>query len=475
MSCGSEYDSWHRGGLLGPNGREVFRAIAAAGEYLMSRTPSELLEHVGRTVDAVPAVTHLDKNVIQASYGGRRESIPNDMLSGRGLFFITEQRRLMLDCTAGHYQMTWGYRHPVLDAAVREALDAGIVPDDHSNIPGAPVKRLAYKLAELCNPDDAGLPQCDDSGVRDNDASLNTVLLGIVTGSVACSTALKVMLARHRAQKGTRPAIVTLEGNYHGTDMFAQRMRHMWADYFTDFDFVNVEPNDLAGLEDAFDGLGERVMGVMLEPVMMNREAILVEPDFAQRIRELCDRVDALMAVDEIQTGFWCPEVFHYKRWGVVPDFVICGKGMTAGVHPLSAVIFRRPLDILAQYDSISTNGGAPLAAHAALHSIALIEAEAERIDRVAQGMEAMMRGLVAQFPDVLKSYQGDGFLSGLKFHRVEHALEFHRRCIERGLWVRVHAYHEGHSTILTKFALLLDDPVIEFVRQAFAELLRGL
>jgi len=458
--------------LLGPNGGAILRAVSAARTYLSSRSTGELLSVVGSTVEDVPEAQHLDKDVIQASYGGRAGGAPDDTRSGQGLFFITEQRRLMLDCTGGHYQMTWGYGHPLLDAAIRQGLDAGIVYDDHSNIPGAPVKRLSYKLVELCNPEDSRIRDCDDSALAADDNTLNTVLLGIVTGSVACSTALKIMLARHEREKGTPPVMVTLEGNYHGTDLFAQRMRHMWEPYFANVEFVNLAPNDIAAAETAFAQHGERIMGVMMEPIMMNREAILIEPEFAQALRRLCDGAGALMAVDEIQTGFWSPEVFHYRRWGVVPDFVICGKGMAAGFHPLSACIYRRPLDILAQYDSISTNGGAPLAAFVALQSIAMIEEQRERIERAEKTYEAMVREAVDRFPKLLKAYHGQGFLSGLKFYQVEAALEFHRRCVDRGLWVRAHAYHEGHSTVLTKFALLLDDEVIEFVRRTFSELL---
>ena len=72
------------------------------------------------------------------------------------VFHVTEQRRLFLDCTAGHYQMTWGYSHPRLTALVREALDAGIVWDDHSNIPGNTVKQLSVRLVEAANGRKAG-------------------------------------------------------------------------------------------------------------------------------------------------------------------------------------------------------------------------------------------------------------------------------------------------------------------------------
>ena len=62
--------------------------------------------------------------------------------------------------------------------------------------------------------------------------------------------------------------------------------------------------------------------------------------------------------------------------------------------------------------------------------------------------------------------------LSGLG--RREDALGFHRRAVEAGLWVRAHAYHEGHSTVLTKLGLLADERIVDFMVDRFRSLLQG-
>jgi hypothetical protein len=54
----------------------------------------------------------------------------------------------------------------------------------------------------------------------------------------------------------------------------------------------------------------------------------------------------------------------------------------------------------------------------------------------------------------------------------VEAAKQFHGRLLEAGLWTRVHAYHQGHSTLLTKLGLLADDAVVDFVLGSFRKLL---
>ena len=447
--------------VLGPEGDSLVRSLREADAYLRARSPSRLLAEVGRTITALADVEHLDKAVFQASFRKGATVEGEDVLAARGLFFLTERRKLFLDATAGHYQMTWGYNHPELNAALVEAVEAGLVWDDHSNLPGDTVKQLARKLVQLANGADPATPL---SELRQRPGALDRALLGIATGSVACSTAIKLALNRARHTRGLdQPVFVTLRGNYHGTDLVAQRLRGMWTEYLGQLPVVQVEPNDVAGLRQTFDQVGERTAALLLEPVLMNREAIALERAYLEEARLLCDRYGAALVFDEIQTGFWYPEFFSARKLGVQPDILVMGKGMTAGFHPLSAVVYRGEYDSLAQYDAISTNGNAPLAAFMALVSIGLIEREGERIARVSGAFREALEALPGEFPGLLRCIHGDGLLAGLKFHTVEAAKEFHGRCLEAGLWLRLHVYHPGHSTVLAKFALLLDEETVEF------------
>lgn len=452
--------------LMNDCGGRLATMMAAGRHYLRDGSQAALLRRVGQTIDEVPVAPCPDKRWFQRSYGRCVTDAPEELLVGDGLFYLTEQRRLFLDATAGHYQMTWGYEHPELTALALDGIERGIVWDNHSNIPAAPVKRLTEKLVELANPGrDLGEVHADPD-------ALNTVLAGTATGSVACAAAMKMMLMHHRAP--CAPVFVVLDGNYHGTDLFAQRLRGMWPEYFCNVEIVAVQPNDFAELEAVFALFGEAIAGFWAEPVMMNREAIVVEAEYLHRARELCDQVGALMAIDEIQTGFWVPEVIYCTRIGLEPDFIVLGKGMTAGFHPLAALVYRGRLDVLEQYDAISTNGNAALAAYIALGCIALIEREASAIEAAGVAWHEALMGLAAEFPETLVEARGVGHMSGLKFRDREACLAFHRASLERGLWLRAHAYHEGHSTILTKFALPLDGEIIDFATEALRGLLRG-
>ena len=448
--------------ILGPGSAGILKAMAAGQQFLRSQSTGQLLARVGGVIEAVPPFEPLDKSPLQDSYGGAQKGPSDDLLVGRGLFYITEQRRLMLDCTAGHYQMVWGYDNEPLQAALDEAVAAGFVWDNHTNIPQTPVKRLARVLLNLANPPHAADP-------------LDTVLLGCCTGSVACAAAIKIQLLVHQQRTGgaEAPVMVMLNGNYHGTDIVAQHLRGMWPQFVRNIEVATVEPNDAAELSAVFAKYGKRIAGFWAEPIMMNREAIVVQKEYLQLARRLCDGVGALMAIDEIQTGFWQGEVFLYRSLDILPDLVITGKGMTAGFHPQAAVIFRSRHDVLAQYDAISTNGSASLPCYAALCCIEMIRNQADNIVAVGDHYHDAMAALAGKFPRIIRDCRGKRHMAALKFHDRQAALDFHRRCNESGLWVRAHAYHEGHSTVLTKLGLLADEAVADFVVGKFRALLK--
>jgi len=429
--------------------------------FLRSHSTAELLERVGQRVPEAACCDPTDKQVLPGSFGGERPNDGGDFLAGLGLFYFTEAGQLFLDCTSGHYQMLWGYNPPALCEAAIEAQRAGIVWDNHSNIPQWPVKQLARRLETLAN-------------VSADDERLDKVLIGVCTGSSACAAALKMQLSYYERRRGGEgpPVLVVLEGNYHGTDMFTQRLRGMWRDYVTNLEVATVEPNDAESLRAVFARYGPRVAAFWAEPVMMNREAIRVRPEYLKLARECCDAVGAVMCIDEIQTGFWQPRVFVSTELGFTPDMLVAGKGMTAGFHPLSALLFKSRYDLLEQYDALNTNGGAPLASYVALSSLDMLEEAADRIapvgDRVMRGFER----LAEKYADLLVEARGHRHLAGLKFKRVQDALAFHRRTLEAGLWTRAHAYHEGHSAVLTKLGMAADETIVDFLVDRFDALL---
>ena len=84
----------------------------------------------------------------------------------------------------------------------------------------------------------------------------------------------------------------------------------------------------------------ETVAAVIAEPVMLSAGVQVPHPDYFPRLREVCDRHNVLLIYDEIITGFGrTGRLFGAERFGAWPDILSCGKGISGGYAPLSAIL----------------------------------------------------------------------------------------------------------------------------------------
>ena len=177
-------------------------------------------------------------------------------------------------------------------------------------------------------------------------------------------------------------------------------------------------------LEEAIQRAGpERVAAFIAEPVVASvGGAIQPQADYFGRIREICDRYDVLFIVDEVVTGFGRTGVnFAIEHYGVVPDILVMGKGISGGYAPLAAVAVRDHVrDVFADqhvpFEHIFTFGGNPVSAAAGLAVLDIWQRErlVENAVRLAPAFAAALQPLW-DFPFV-----GDirtiGFMAGIEF-----------------------------------------------------------
>ena len=86
-----------------------------------------------------------------------------------------------------------------------------------------------------------------------------------------------------------------------------------------------------------------RVAAFIAEPIVASvGGAIQPQPEYFPKIREICDRYGVLLIVDEVITGFGrTGRMFGIEHYGVVPDLMVMGKGISSGYAPLAAVAVR--------------------------------------------------------------------------------------------------------------------------------------
>lgn len=113
------------------------------------------------------------------------------------------------------------------------------------------------------------------------------------------------------------------------------------------------------------------VAGVLVEPIGNTGGIITPTAEYFQILREICTRYDVMLIFDEVITGFGkTGSMFAAQTFGVTPDIICCGKGLSAGLIPLGAMIAREdlgeaflgPADADVQFAHGHTFAGNPLA-----------------------------------------------------------------------------------------------------------------
>lgn len=446
-------------------GGQYVRAVQAAYDFLKATGKGELRSMVGQKLEFIPDFEMLDKRAFVKSY---QKPIQDDILVGYGIFKITEGKMLQMDWTAGHYQLPLGYHYPEMDQVLSSARESGIVDDTHNNTPGNSVKLLAYELVRSVNIFDGAVDYDRLDRILEDGNRLNRVTC-VDTGTVASGACLKSILYRFREIYGEIvPVFILQEGNYHGTDFFEQRLRGMWEWLFTNVIVEMVKPNDVDDLCRVFrkyeGSKSEKIASVIMEPVLMNNRSIYLKPEYMQKARELCTQYEAILFLDEIQTGFWSPSVFMANEYGGVADIISVGKGLTSGFSSLAYMICKPDLDNQSQYSSISTNGNADMAALAGLVVLEVVRRNANHIQTTGEYYFDELQKLQRRHSDKISEITGYRHLAGINIVNDSLAGKFHQLCLAHGIFTRIQAYKQDASTIITKPPIIVDADDVDFV-----------
>lgn len=278
---------------------------------------------------------------------GVYRSVGPVFVAGEGSWLTAEDGRSYLDFTSGIATTSLGHASPVLEGAIREALDTGLVHT--SNLfRTRPAAELAEWLVQHSFADQVFF--CN-SGAEANEAAFK--------------------FARRWAgeRNGDRTEIVAFRGGFHGRTMgaLAATDRPAYQDPFRPLmpGVRFAEVGDTAGLESAID---EHTAAVILEPIQGEGGVLPVKPAFLQAVRERCDVAGALLILDEVQAGLGrTGTLWAHEPSGVVPDLLTVAKPLAGGL-PMGAVLLAEHVAAaIRPGDHATTFGGGPLVATAAL------------------------------------------------------------------------------------------------------------
>jgi glutamate-1-semialdehyde 2,1-aminomutase len=224
--------------------------------------------------------------------------------------------------------------------------------------------------------------------------------------------------------------------------------------------------NDVAALEAAFDAQGREIACVMVEPIAGNMNFVRASLPFMQRLRELCTQYGALLALDEVMTGFrvalgGAQSVYAKALPGFKPDISVFGKVIGGGM-PLAAFGASKdvmsqlaPLGPVYQAGTLSGNPVATACGLATLHEIekpGFFDALAARTRSLVDGLATTAReagvpfsvdsegGMFGFFfmPELPQNYATVMTTDGKRFNRYFHAM------LERGVYLAPALYEAG-------------------------------
>ena len=202
---------------------------------------------------------------------------------------------------------------------------------------------------------------------------------------------------------------------------------------------MHVPFNDLDAMETAL--ARKDVAAVIMETIPATYGFPLPVPDYLPGVRALCDRFGSLYIADEVQTGLMrTGEMWGYRRFGVEPDIVVIGKGITGGLYPISCAVVRAPYAEWLTEDGfahMSTAGGSELGCLVALKTIEILRRPQMRamVNYISEAMRNGLEDIMKANGDFFVGIRQCGLVIGLEFDHPEGAKPVMRRLYENGVW----------------------------------------
>jgi putrescine aminotransferase len=347
-----------------------------------------------------------------------------------GHYFWDVDGKRLFDVHLNGGTFSLGHRHPEIIAALHQAADRYDVGNHH--FASEPRARLAEALARRA-PGDLRYSVFASSGSEANDIAIKT------------------------ARKATgRRRIVSLVGSYHGHTglcLAAGDVRN--AAYFLSDgppgEFVQVPFNDLDAMRSALAS-GDAA-AVLMETLPATAGFPLPAPGYLSGVKTLCEASGALYVADEVQTGLGrTGAMWAVEGYGVEPDILVTGKGLSGGVYPMAAAILStRVAGWLDDngWGHVSTFGGSEIGCQVSLKVLEILERPGvmENAKAMSERLGAGLDRIRERHP-FLVEVRRNGLVMGLRFAHEMGGPLMTAAGYEEGLW----AFFAGFERSVLQF-----------------------
>jgi predicted acetylornithine/succinylornithine family transaminase len=361
------------------------------------------------------------KQIIDAMVCNSYARLPITFVRGEGARLWDDQGREYHDFLAGIAVCALGHAHPGVARAIAE--QAGQLVHVSNLFYTQPQAKVAQLLV---------------------DNSFAQRVFFCNSGAEANEGAIK--LSRLWGRKKSAHTIITMQNSFHGRTMGAlsatgqARIQNGFEPLLPQF--KHVPYGDSAALRAAMDAT---VCAVMLEPVLGEGGVLLPPAGYLAEVRKICDENNALMILDEIQTGLGrSGRLFAYEHEGVAPDIMTLAKALANGLPAGAVCMGEKAADLFQPGMHASTFGAGPVvmaAAAAVLETIVkdeFLRAVESKGRRLLDGLQK----LAGQYPACLAEARGLGLIAGLECKKNAAA-------IQQAMWERGFIINRTHETVL--------------------------
>lgn len=377
--------------------------------------------------------------------------LPVMVTRAEGVWVWDESGRRYLDMLSSYSALNQGHRHPRIVAAAKAQLDqVTLTSRAFHNDKLGPFLR---KLSEV-------------SGFSHS--------LPMNSGAEAVETGLKAVRKWGYQVKGVpkdQAEIIVVQDNFHGRTItiVSFSTEAQYQNGFGPFTpgFVTVPYGDAAAVEAAVTA---RTVAILVEPIQGEAGVVMPPAGYLRALREICDRNQVLLFLDEIQTGLGrTGKMWAFEHEGIRPDCISIGKALGGGVYPVSAFCANESvMKVFTPGDHGSTFGGNPLAAAVALEALSVLTEEGlvENARLMGDYFQDQLRKLGRE---TVRQVRGRGLLIGVELHTsAGRARPFCERLMEKGVLCK-----DTHDQVI-RFAppLVIQKADIDIALEAVAEVL---
>jgi putrescine aminotransferase len=245
-----------------------------------------------------------------------------------------------------------------------------------------------------------------------------------VSGGEAVDSAIKFSRAYTKRKK-----CLSVIGGFHGHTGFALaagdpgfKDNFLW----NLSDFKQVPFGDIAALK---KHISDDVACIIMETIPASAGVLIAHEGYFSEVRELCDNFGIMMIIDEVQTGLgrtghiWAIYGGLYEQEKVIPDFMVLGKGMSAGIYPISTCSYKPFIEKAVFKDDpfihISTTGGSDLGCVVACEMLD-IQSDPKFLNHIKEMGKLFGKGLeeiAYGNSELIKEVRGRGLMWGMEFN----------------------------------------------------------